>query len=82
MSLRLTLAIALSVVTLATAAAQPAIPPSEMAGRERFRFIESPTERAMRPGPRAEEPLITVQPRKSRHYPKHHRRHHRHRRYR
>jgi hypothetical protein len=58
------------------AAAQPMIPPSEMAGRERFRFIENPAERYLRPGPYAEEPLISVQPRKSRYHKHRHRKHH------
>lgn len=34
-----------------SAALAQAIPPSEMAGRERFRFQESPGERFMKPGP-------------------------------
>jgi len=76
MTARLVLALGLAAVALPALAAPPAIPPGEMAGRERFRFIESPTERAMRPGSRVEEPLITVQPRKSGHRKHRHRRRH------
>jgi hypothetical protein len=69
------LALGLAAIALPALAAQPMIPPGEMAGRERFRFIESPTDRYMRPGPHVEEPLITVQPRKSLHRKHRHRRH-------
>jgi hypothetical protein len=37
-------------LTLSLAAAQPVIPPNDMGGRERERFIESPVERFMKPG--------------------------------
>jgi hypothetical protein len=48
------------------AAAQPRIPPSEMPGRERERFTDSPVERFMRPGPQAAPPVVdtTRPPRK------------------
>jgi hypothetical protein len=39
------------VVTLAGASAAPFVPPSEMPGRERDRFTESPVEKFMRSGP-------------------------------
>jgi hypothetical protein len=37
--------------SISVAAAAPPIPSSEMPGRERDRFTESPVERFMRPGP-------------------------------
>jgi hypothetical protein len=40
------------------AAAQPAIPPSAMPGRERERFTDSPVERFMKPGPQATPPAV------------------------
>ena len=36
---------------ISVAAAAPPVPSSEMPGRERDRFTESPVERFMRPGP-------------------------------
>lgn len=38
-------------VGISVAAAAPLIPPSELPGRERDRFTDSPVERFMRPGP-------------------------------
>jgi hypothetical protein len=43
---------------LSAAAAAPAIPSSEMPGRERDRFTDSPVERFMRPGPYETPPVI------------------------
>jgi hypothetical protein len=76
MSARIVVALGLLTAALVTAGAQPVIPPGEMAGRERFRFIESPVERYMRPGPYVEQPLIDVRPHKRRPR-KHSRRSHR-----
>jgi hypothetical protein len=76
MSARIAVALGLLTAALVTAAAQPVIPPSEMAGREHYRFIESAVERYMRPGPYVEPPLIDVRPHKPR-LRKHGRRHHR-----
>jgi hypothetical protein len=49
-------------------AAQPKISPSDMAGRERERFIDSPAERFMKPGPYLDPPVVSLpsEPRKSR----------------
>ena len=44
-------AMAVAVLSLTFATAQPNIPPNEMAGRQRERFLDSPVERYMRPGP-------------------------------
>ena len=44
-------------VGLTAAAAQPLVPPSDQAGRERYRFSPSPIERFMQPQP-LPEPLI------------------------
>jgi hypothetical protein len=43
-------------IVVATAA--PLVPSSEMPGRERDRFTESPVERFMRPGPYVPAPVI------------------------
>jgi hypothetical protein len=43
---------------ISAAAAAPAIPSSEMPGRERDRFTDSPVERFMRPGPYQTPPVI------------------------
>jgi hypothetical protein len=53
---------------LAPAAAQPKISPGDMAGRERERFIDSPAERFMKPGPYLDPPVVSLsrEPRKSR----------------
>ena len=63
--------------SLATAGAQPVIPRNEMAGRERFRFIESPAERFMKPGPYVAPYVVDVPPqpakRRARHSSKKHR---------
>jgi hypothetical protein len=40
-------------------AAGPIIPSSEMPGRERDRFTESPVEKFMQPGPYTAPPVIT-----------------------
>ena len=42
---------------LTAAAAQPLVPPSDQAGRERYRFNPSPIDRFMQPQP-LPEPLI------------------------
>jgi hypothetical protein len=55
---RAILALSAMVSSLSLAAAQTAIPPSEMPGRERDRFIESPLERFMRPGPFVQPPVV------------------------
>jgi hypothetical protein len=56
----LTLCAVLSGASLASA--QLRISPGDMAGRERERFIESPAERFMRPGPYVEPPVIEGAP--------------------
>jgi hypothetical protein len=43
---------------VSVAAAAPPIPSSELPGRERDRFTESPVERFMRPGPYQTPPVI------------------------
>ena len=43
---------------ISAAAAAPAIPSSELPGRERDRFTDSPVERFMRPGPYQTPPLL------------------------
>ncbi len=43
---------------ISVAAAAPAIPSSEMPGRERDRFTDSPVERFMQPGPYQAPPVI------------------------
>jgi hypothetical protein len=48
--------------SLLPAAAQPRIAPGDMAGRERERFIEHPSERFMKPGPYVTPPLIEPAP--------------------
>jgi hypothetical protein len=47
---------------LSLAAAQPKISPSDMAGRERERFIDSPAERFMKPGPYLDPPVVSLPP--------------------
>jgi hypothetical protein len=42
---------------LTSAAAQPLVPPSDQAGRERYRFTPSPIDRFMQPQP-LPEPLV------------------------
>jgi hypothetical protein len=42
----------------APAFAQATIPANQLPGRERERFIESPLERFMRPGPFAQPPVV------------------------
>ena len=51
MSARLLLTVALVVSGLSAAPAQPRIPSSEMPGRERERFVDSPFERYRKPQP-------------------------------
>jgi hypothetical protein len=43
---------------ISAATAAPAIPSSEMPGRERDRFTDSPVERFMQPGPYQTPPVI------------------------
>jgi hypothetical protein len=43
---------------ISVAAAAPPIPSSELPGRERDRFTDSPVERFMRPGPYQSPPLL------------------------
>jgi hypothetical protein len=45
-------------LTAPLAAAQPQIPPSEMPGRERERFTDSPVERFMKPGSYVAPPVV------------------------
>jgi hypothetical protein len=47
------------------AGAQPVIPPSELPGHERDRFIDSPVERFMKPTPRVRSPTVDA-PRRGR----------------
>ena len=56
------LTLALMVSSLSLAEAQTKIPSSEMPGRERQRFFESPIERFMRPGPVVAPPVVDVAP--------------------
>ena len=63
MTARLALALALMLSAAAFAAAQSRIPASEMPGRERERFNESPVERFMRPGAAVAPPLVEAAPR-------------------
>ena len=65
MSARALLALLIGASSLSLAAAQPRIPPSEMAGRERERFIESPNERFMKPGPYLAPPVVDQAPGRS-----------------
>ena len=62
MSVRAFLALLTLASSLSLAAAQPKIPPGEMAGRERERFIESPAERFMKPGPYLAPPVVDQPP--------------------
>jgi hypothetical protein len=52
----LTAALLLSGVTIALP--QPRIPANELPGRERERFIESPVERFLKPGPFTQPPVV------------------------
>jgi hypothetical protein len=45
---------------ISVAAAAPQIPSSELPGRERDRFTESPVERFMRPGSQQPPPVIEL----------------------
>ena len=54
---RLSRSIAILSAGVAAAAAQPLVPPSDQAGRERYRFSPSPIDRFMQPQP-LPEPLI------------------------
>ncbi len=58
MTARARTALAMVLLTAPLAAAQPQIPPSEMPGRERERFTDSPVERFMRPGPVVAPPVV------------------------
>jgi hypothetical protein len=58
---------------ISVAAAAPPIPSSELPGRERDRFTDSPVERFMRPGP-YQTPLVvepTTEPQCDVHQPRH-----------
>ena len=59
---RAALMLALMVSSLSLAEAQPKIPPNELPGRERERFLESPIERFMRPWTTAAPPVVDVVP--------------------
>jgi hypothetical protein len=59
------MALAVTVSSLSLAGAQPTIPPNEMAGRERERFLESPVERFMRPGPYVAPEVVSKPPKAS-----------------
>jgi hypothetical protein len=63
-----TLALCGLLAGLTPAVAQPKISPGDMAGRERERFIDSPAERFMKPGPYLDRPVVSLpaEPRKSR----------------
>jgi hypothetical protein len=52
------LAAILLLAGLAAADAAPNIPPSELPGRERYRFQESPIDRFTQPGTRKAKPLL------------------------
>ena len=58
---------------ISVAAAAPLIPSSELPGRERDRFIDSPVERFMRPGPYQSPQVIepTINPQCDVHKPRH-----------
>ena len=56
------LTLALMDSSLSLAEAQPKIPANELPGRERERFLESPIERFMRPGPTVAPPVVDVAP--------------------
>jgi hypothetical protein len=49
-------------LNIQVALAGPLIPSSEMPGRERERFTESPVERFMQPGPYLPPPVVTTIP--------------------
>ena len=68
MSVRAMLTLCRLLAGLAPTAAQPKISPGDMAGRERERFIDSPSERFMKSGPYLDPPVISLPPesRKSR----------------
>jgi hypothetical protein len=62
------LAFALLMSSLSLSGAQTTIPPNEMAGRERERFLQSPVERFMRPGPQFAPPVVEKpRPRRAKH---------------
>lgn len=56
------LMLALMVSSLSLAQAQPKIPANELPGRERERFLQSPIERFMAPGPAVVPPVLDVAP--------------------
>ena len=62
MSTRASLTLCGLLAGLSLAAAQPKISPSDMAGRERERFIDSPAERFMKPGPYLDPPVVSLPP--------------------
>jgi hypothetical protein len=51
------IAMLLLLAWVAAAQAAPAVPPSDLPGRERYRFTPSPLDRFFQPAPQA-EPLI------------------------
>ena len=55
-------AVLFAFVAGAIPAAAQTIPPSEMAGRERFRFQESPGERFMKPEPYVAPRVVETRP--------------------
>lgn len=64
-ALRTALAAVVLIGGAAVASAQTRIPASEMPGRERERFIESPLDRFFKPGP-FEQPRVIEEPRRTR----------------
>ena len=64
MNARPILALAVLVASPILTAAQPQISPSDRAGRERERFIESPVERYMKPGPYVAPPVLDTAPKR------------------
>jgi hypothetical protein len=61
-ALRTAFAAGLLVSGVALAQAQPRVPANELPGRERERFIESPLERFLKPGP-FDRPQVIEEPR-------------------
>lgn len=64
MSARCCLALLMMTSSLSLAAAQPKIAPGDTAGRERERFIDSPADRFMKPGPYEAPPVVETAPSK------------------
>lgn len=61
---RCCLALLMVTLSLTLATAQPKIAPGDMAGRERERFIDSPSDRFMKPGPYVAPPVVETAPAK------------------